>query len=175
MTIQELRRFEKLKNNVNKAELDVNFLTNCRTFDVTPKFLLKKWANINERDAKLIRKKLLKSSLFKRQKEANKLDAELNILTDKLKTAMSPLDFYILLRTVNWNVKKHEKKIIQTHEKKLRNLTNNNTLPYDPNETITNFSTYALNDEDCVLLKNGLSYSIVPNALNNTEIYVTFD
>ena len=39
-TIQELRRFEKLKNNVNKAELDVNFLTNCRTFDVTPKFLL---------------------------------------------------------------------------------------------------------------------------------------
>lgn len=32
ITIQELRKFEKLKVNSNKAMLDITFLKNCKTF-----------------------------------------------------------------------------------------------------------------------------------------------
>ena len=35
----KLRRFEKLSIKLKKADLDLTFLSNCRTFNVNPKFL----------------------------------------------------------------------------------------------------------------------------------------
>ena len=39
LKIEQLRKYEKLKIKIRKAELDVTFLKNCQTLNVTPKFL----------------------------------------------------------------------------------------------------------------------------------------
>ena len=39
ITIPELRRYQKLKIKVDKAELDLKFLCNCELFNVYPKFI----------------------------------------------------------------------------------------------------------------------------------------
>ena len=39
ITVQELRKYEKLKLQNSKATLDITFLNNCETFNVYPNFL----------------------------------------------------------------------------------------------------------------------------------------
>ena len=65
--------------------------------------------------------------------------------------------------------------IIKAHEKKLKNLTKNFTLPFTSDEVITNLSNYQLSDTERDLLKYGLSYAIPPRSINKTDIFTTFE
>ena len=51
------------------------------------------------------------------------------------------------------NVKKKRTPMIKAHEKKLKNLSKNFTLPFTPDEVITNLSNYQLSDAERDLLK----------------------
>ena len=70
------RKLEKLSLKVNKANLDINFLLNCRKLSVTPKFLFFNLPYTNKNDAKVFPKRLLRSALRKRNHEKLKLDKE---------------------------------------------------------------------------------------------------
>ena len=64
-----LRKYEKLKIKIRKAELDLTFYTNCQTLNVYPKFLKFNLPNVTSHHARFMRKRLLRSAIKKRKKE----------------------------------------------------------------------------------------------------------
>ena len=72
------------------------------------------------------------------------------------------VDWYLLNKALKNNVDKNISKAISTHRKKLKNLTKNAELPFSPNETVNNLSSYKLTNDELELLKNGLGFSIKP-------------
>ena len=59
VSISDLRKFEKTSIKVSKAELDLNFLKNCLSFNVFPKFICFQLPNTSRHDVHAIRKRLL--------------------------------------------------------------------------------------------------------------------
>ena len=55
LPISKPRKLKKLSLKVNKANLDINFLLNCRKLSVTPKFLFFSLPYTNKDDAKAFR------------------------------------------------------------------------------------------------------------------------
>ena len=52
----------KFSIKIGKAELDMKFLSNCKIFNVIPKFLSFNLPYTNEADSKFIRERLLRSA-----------------------------------------------------------------------------------------------------------------
>ena len=73
------------------------------------------------------------------------------------------------------NVNKEDAKHVATHEKKLQNLTRNSVLPLTAEEVIKNLSNYALTDEEKLLLKNGLQFSLPPAKLLRSDVVTAFE
>ena len=71
--METLRKYEKLKIKIRKAELDLTFLTNCQTLNVYPKFLTLNLPNVTLHGARFIRKRLLCSAIKKGKKELQSL------------------------------------------------------------------------------------------------------
>ena len=65
----QLRKYEKFSIKVKKAQLDLNFLSNCCLFNVIPKFLAFSLPYSNDKDTQFIRKILLRSAIMERRKE----------------------------------------------------------------------------------------------------------
>ena len=175
ISIQQLRKYERLKIKSNKRRLDINFLKNCEHFDVRPNFIKFDCYVANNHDKRFIEKKLLKSAIRRNEKEDLKIKKLLRTLEDELRGKLSSLDFYILHKAVMANVKRDETTIIKQHNKKLSRLTENYSPPYTANDVIRNFSTYQPNQEEEELLKYGLNYAIPLRAINNTDILATFE
>ena len=172
---ETLRKYEKLKITSRKAELDLTFLTNCQTLNVYPKFLTFNLPNVTSHDARFIRKRLLRSAIKKRKKELHSLRKDAVVYEKDLTKVLSSIDKYILDNAIKKNVYKCAVKTIKTHEKKLRNLTKNVTLPFRDTETVHNLSNVTLTTEELELLKYGLKHPIHPIQVNKTHILATFD
>ena len=175
VSISDLRKFEKTSIKVSKAELDLNFLRNCLSFNVFPKFICFQLPNTSRHDIYAIRKRLLRSAITKRRKELNKLTIARDRLAEHINGIVSNIDRYILHRTIKYNVEKAVKRVIATHEKKLRNLTRNMVLPFSPTETVTNLSSHNLTSEQLGILKYGLSHSICTPTISKTDVFSCFE
>ena len=64
---------------------------------------------------------------------------------------------------------------IQQHQRKLKKLTKNCTLPFNAKETVTNVSSYRLTAKEHEALKFGLTHSIVPPYIRKTDIFACFE
>ena len=64
---------------------------------------------------------------------------------------------------------------MKTHEKKLRNLTKNISLPFATAETVHNLSSKLLTIHELEVLKYGLKHPIHPLQINKMNILTTFD
>ena len=94
LSTSKLRKLEKLSIKLKKANLDITFLSNCKVFNVIPKFLAFNLPNTNDTDSRFIRKRLLWSSLKKRNDERYKLDKELRKINIEVYGLRSSLDCY---------------------------------------------------------------------------------
>ena len=56
INVSDLRKLEKLHIKRNKAQLDINFLINCKNFGVFPKFINVYLPNVDEKDMDGIKK-----------------------------------------------------------------------------------------------------------------------
>ena len=75
LSLSKLCNLEKLSIKLKKADLYITFLSNCKVFNVVPKFV---GFNLpNNSDSRFTRKQLLQSALEKRKNEQYKLDKEL--------------------------------------------------------------------------------------------------
>ena len=53
-TVKDFRKYEKLERKKNKLKFDIDFLNNCKQFDVYPKFLIFKLPNVSNKDDLLL-------------------------------------------------------------------------------------------------------------------------
>ena len=168
--ISRLRRYDKLRVKINKLQLDIQFLENCQLFQVTPKFIAHNLRNVNKNDVEFIQKHILKAEIRRHEKQKTKFKLELETLQTFLRNRLSGFDLVVLEKTSNKNVMKSETKYIETHEKKLRNLTNNHYLPFRHNEIITNRSTYICTSDENDVLRHGLQYAIPPKFISKSDV-----
>ena len=175
ISIQELRKLEKLYVKVKKAELDIQFLKNCQYLKVTPKFLSFNVPHASSHDTKAVRKRLLRGALRKRNCEVRKLQKELDVSMKNTRGVVSSMEWFILIRSLDRNAKDMSSSVAKTHAKKLSSLTENSTLPFVASDVVRNLSSCILSDDELNVLKHGLTFGIEPLRLNRTDIFVTFE
>ena len=146
LSTSKLRKLEKLSIKLKKADLDITFLSNCKVFNVIPKFLAFNLPNTNDSDSRFTRKRLLRSALKKRKNEQYKLDKELRKISIEVSGLLSSLDCYIMKPLIKKNVHCMVKTTVRTHEKKLNELTRNVVLPFTPAEAVLNLPATRLSD-----------------------------
>ena len=93
VTVKDLRKYEKLEYKKNKLKLDIDFLNNCKQLGVYLKFLIFKLPNIYNKDALFIHKRLLRSTINKRNKELQHFSKELSLFKNILPKQLSTIDF----------------------------------------------------------------------------------
>ena len=113
--------------------------------------------------------------ITQRNQELRSLRKDAVVYQKDLAKVLSSIDKYILDNAIKKNVYKCAVKTIKTHEKKLRNLTKNVTLPFRNTETVCNLSNLTLTTEELELLKYGLKHPIHPLQVNKMDILTTFD
>ena len=175
LSTTDIRSLEKCYKKRDKVGLDITFLKSCRTFNIFPKFNHVDVPFSNRYDITYIKKRLLKNVLHKRDKEKKKLDAELTKKIQYMRSRCDGITWFLIYKLIQRNVKKVEKKIVETHRKKLCDLTRNRSLPFPTEDIITNLSDYRLNTEEIDLLKNGLNFSIPPKFIKKTDVFCQFD
>ena len=109
LNVEQLRKYEKTRKKIRKAELDLTFLMNCQTLNVVPKFLSFNLPNVNQYDKRCIRKHLLRSVVSKRKKELRSLKKNLSIYEKEIQNILSSVDEFILDRAVEKNVEQKTK------------------------------------------------------------------
>ena len=71
INLRDLRKLKKLHIKRNKSQFDINFLINCKTFGVFPKFIYVNIRNIDEYDTLSFKKKLRNNAIHKRIRKRN--------------------------------------------------------------------------------------------------------
>ena len=82
--VKDFRKYGKLNYKKNKLKLNIDFLNNCKQLDVYPKFLIFKLPNVSKKDSLSIRKRLLLSTINKRNKELQHVSKELSLFENFL-------------------------------------------------------------------------------------------
>ena len=106
LNVEQLRKYEKTRKKIRKAELDLTFLMNCQTLNVVPKFLSFNLPNVNNHDKRCIRKQLLRGAASKRKKEMRSLKKSLSTYEKEIQNILSSVDKFILDRAVEKNVER---------------------------------------------------------------------
>ena len=135
-----------------------------------------KLPNVSNKDALSIRKRLLRSTINKCNKELQHPSKELSLSENFLSTQLfTIIDFYILIKYITSH-KRSLQKSLYTQQKKLSSLKRDCNLPiFTANKTITNLMQYELSQEKSDLLKAGLYFLIQPDKIRKSEIFTTFE
>ena len=104
------------------------------------KLLIFKLPNVSNKDTLSIRKRLLRSTINKPNKELQHFSKDLSLSKNVLSKQLSTIDYYILTKSItSHNKKSLQKSLYYTQQKKLSSLTKNCNLSiFTANETITN-------------------------------------
>ena len=175
INVSDLRKLQKLHIKQNKAQLDINFLINCKNFGVFPKFINVYLPNVDEKDMYGIKKKLRNNAIHKRIRERNDFDKKIKNVELQIKHILSNFDWYILAKLLRRNVKNKESTVLKTDQKEMRNLTKNSTNPFTHREVVKNLSSKQLTNEELDLLKFGLHHSLPPSRISKTNVFVSFE
>ena len=139
INVTDLRKLEKLHIKRNKAQLDINFLINCKNFGVFPKFINVYLLNLDEKDMYGTKKKLRQNAIHKRIRERNDFDKNIGNVELQIKQKLNNFDWYILVMLLKRNIKNKENTVLKTHQKKIRNLTKNSTNPFTHREVVKTY------------------------------------
>ena len=175
INVSDLRKLEKLHIKRNKSQLGINFLINCKTFGIFPKFIYVNIRNIDEYDTLCLKKKLRNNAIHKRIRERNDFDKKIRNIETTIRSKLNTIDWLIIKKLLVRNIKKSEQSIVTTHEKKLRNLTKNRSNPFTHEEVVKNISSKNLALEELNILKFGLNHSLPPLKLRKTNVFVSFE
>ena len=85
---------------VKKAELDLNFLSNCRLLNV----LTSNLPYSNDEDTRFMKKRLLRSAIRKKKEGRYKLEKELKKTHCELCSILNGIDQYIISGLIKKNV-----------------------------------------------------------------------
>ena len=137
--------------------------------------LIFKLPNVSNKDALSTRKRVLRSAINKCNKELQHVSKELSLSKNLLPKQLSTIDFCILTKSITSHNKKSLQKSLYTQKKRLSLLTRDPSLPIlTANETITNLTQNELSQEDFDFLKADLIFSIQPDKIRKSEIFISF-
>ena len=108
---------KKNHDKFNKAILDLNFLFDCKTIGVVPKFLCFNLPYTNDNDSKAIQQRLLRSAIRKRTNEKYKLTKNLQESTKDVKSIVTGIEWLVLEKAMLKNVNKKRTLIIKAHKR----------------------------------------------------------
>ena len=114
VTVKDFRKYEKLDYTKNKLNSDIDFLNNCKQLSLYQEFLTFKLPNFSNKDALSIRKRLLRSAINTRNKELEHISKELSLSENFLSKQLSPIDFYILTKSITSHNNKSLQKWLYT-------------------------------------------------------------
>ena len=136
----------------NKSQLDINFLINCKTFGVFPKFIYVNIRNIDEYDTLCLKKKLRNNAIHKRIRERNTFDKNIRNIERIIKSKLNTIDWLIIRKLLLRNIKNSEQSYIKIYEKKLRNLTSHNLSIALMRSELSHLNEHKFNHnfDDCV-------------------------
>ena len=165
VSLADLRRLEKLSWKLRKAEHDIVFLKDCRTFQVAPRFICCQIPNVSAHDTKAIRKRLLRAAIHKRSQEEMKFAKELRQLKEEIRSKLPSTASYLVFTSISRNVKKRLESVTLNHSRKLRSLTKNPQLPFTTQEVVTNLSSRSLGEEELDVLKKNSPLGLLQEKL----------
>ena len=122
-------------------QLQINFIINCKTFGVSPKFIYVNIRNIDEYDTLCLKKKLKNKAIDQRIHEGNSFHKNIRNIERTIKSKHHTIDLLIINKLLLRKIKKSEQSYITIHEKKLQNLTKNRSSPFTHEEVVKNLST----------------------------------
>ena len=172
---------QALKTKYQKVVLDLKFIKTCKKEELIPTFANIR-LSVRHGSAKLkkpISRIIVESEMQVKHQEKKKLKQEIKALSTQLKIALSMLVYTTLLHRINIAVKSRIKSIAKRHEKKLSKFKKRqqksdikNRIQVSKN-TIHNFSSYTLSDDEIMALNYGLDqhipYTVIYNSIN-TEL-----
>ena len=106
INVCDLRKLEKLHIKRNKSQLDINFLINCKTFGVFPKFIYVNIRNIDEYDTLCLKKKLRNNAIHKRIRERNSFHKNIRNIERTIKSKLNAIDWLIIKKLLLRNIKR---------------------------------------------------------------------
>ena len=113
--LRKYRDVHNLSLKATKLELDLDFLVKCKIYNRFPKFLRFKLYRKSLHHATFYKSwqaKLLCNEIKLKRKNLSDVNSKVHSAKDVLKYAVSPLDFYLAVRSVNENSKISRKKTL---------------------------------------------------------------
>ena len=146
------KAYQKIVPKFIKAKHDVKFLSDCKKFDVYPKFV--RWKNIKTKDPRERNNyysKNLKSATGKRRRELHNLTEKHDIAYKALKDLTTWMNSNLIIYSIKQKQNKICEKSKRRHQKKLGNLIIKKRITdginKSPNKTITSLSDVELTNE----------------------------
>ena len=177
-----IRSFEILKTKYQRVVLDLKFIKTCKKEELIPTFANVR-LSVKHGSAKLkkrISRIIMESEMQDKHHKKKKLKQEIKALSTQLKIALPMLVDTTLLHQINIAVKSRIKLIAKHHEKKLSKFRKRqqksdikNRIQVSKN-TIHNFLSYTLSDDEIMALNYGLDQHI-PYTVNYNSISTEFE
>ena len=177
--VRLIRKFESNDFKVRKCELDIDFINNCISHDLVPKFVQFKVVNRGLRSSKVYKhcqQELLREELHTKHKQFRTLQNKQKLLTQLIHNTVKFIDFiHITGKFLVLNNRKVRRTQL-LHEQKLINLGLKSSVETnDPDKVIFNFSSRTLTSNEKSLLARGLNLSIPPKKLNYADFLHPFE
>lgn len=163
------RRCEKLSFKLNKRRLDLTFLQNCDSYNISPRFLNFKLSTVHLQNSIVKRKAQKQFLLFEinhQKRLLRQTEKEKSNLFGQLRGFVSFIDYICITTFIHRRGLIDQQLIKSKHFNKLAQLRGRT---FDPDKIITNLSSYILSNDEKSLLANGLNFAITPNKLRHTD------
>ena len=164
---------------LSKAELDLEFLKTCKTYDIYPKFLrfkLYKKSLHSSTTYKKFQSELLDNELRLKTESVAHLAKQYEELRNSIHRQLSFFEFRMFKIHDNEIIQTFIKKCKATHQKKLHHLgIYNELLPCDPDHVIHNLSSKNLPARVRTLLAFGLDFRLPVWKLNFFNYHLAFE
>ena len=177
--VKLLYKYRNLSRNKCKCELDLEFLSKCKTYYVFPKFLRFKLYKRCLQTSSLYKSwqsKLLINEIDCKKKSIRKCSRELVELESLLCSSFYKVEVWAIRHFVSESVNIFRRDVMRTHVSKLRSLgIDNNLAPCNPDKVIFNYSSLVLNDRVKLLLAFGLDFGLPIYKLNFYKYFLCFE
>ena len=164
---------------LRKAELDIDFLNKCKTYNVIPKFLKFKLYRkdlMKSHHYQSYQNKLLNNEIECRKRTVRRLTDVVSRYLQELHSSITTFHYVLCQRFFRLKNKQFSVKYKDIHTKKLKDLgIYNNLDPCNPDNVIFNFSSINLSPRLRTLLAFGLDFNLPIYKLNFFSYFLKFE
>ena len=164
---------------LNKANLDIDFLSKCKVYNVFPRFLRFKLYKTALHATSFYKKwqtKLLLHELKCRKTTSERLSHQLSSIEQEMNTTFTSFNCRLTERFFRRKTDKEATRTGEIHRRKLADLGVNNDLnPCNPDLTVFNFSNISVSHRLKTLLAFGLDFCLPTRNLDFVSYFSKFE